>query len=62
MSETTPLTAVVTIGLDVHKSSIRLAAVADGRVLSERTLPYDHYASSATWLSVRFCTVTTGRP
>lgn len=42
MSETTPLTAVVTIGLDVHKSSIRLAAVAGGRVLTERTLPYDH--------------------
>ena len=34
----------VTVGLDVHKSSVRLAAVTRGEVLRERTLAYDHDA------------------
>jgi transposase len=32
----------VAVGLDVHKSSVRLAAVRAGEVLLEVTLPYDH--------------------
>lgn len=32
----------VVVGLDVHKSSVRLAAVRDGELLRERTLGYDH--------------------
>jgi transposase len=32
----------VAVGLDVHKSSVRLAAVGAGEVLREVTLPYDH--------------------
>lgn len=32
----------VAVGLDVHKSSVRLAAVRSGEVLREVTLPYDH--------------------
>jgi transposase len=32
----------VAVGLDVHKSSVRLAAVRAGEVLREVTLPYDH--------------------
>jgi len=32
----------VTVGLDVHKSSVRLAAMSCGEVLRERTLAYDH--------------------
>lgn len=28
----------VVVGLDVHKSSVRLAAVCDGELLRERTL------------------------
>jgi hypothetical protein len=31
----------VTIGLDVHASSIRLAAIRGDELLEERTLPYD---------------------
>src|SRR6266511_6484913 len=31
----------VTVGLDVHARSIRLAAVRAGELLEERTLPYD---------------------
>jgi transposase len=32
----------VAVGLDVHKSSVRLAAVRAGEVLREVTLPFDH--------------------
>ena len=32
----------VVVGLDVHKSSVRLAAVRDGELVRERTLGYDH--------------------
>ena len=32
----------VAVGLDVHKSSVRLAAVRAGELLREVTLPYDH--------------------
>ncbi len=32
----------VTVGLDVPKSSVRLAAVSCGEVLRERTFAYDH--------------------
>ena len=32
----------VAVGLDVHKSSVRLAAVCRGEVLREVTLPYGH--------------------
>ena len=31
----------VFVALDVHKSSIRMAALKDGELLNERTLPYD---------------------
>ena len=34
----------VTIGLDVHARSIRLAAVRADQLLEERTLPYDEEA------------------
>ena len=34
----------VSVGLDVHKNSIRLAAVRADELLEERTLPYDHEA------------------
>jgi hypothetical protein len=34
----------VTIGLDVHASSVRLAAVRGDELLDERTLPYEHGA------------------
>ena len=40
MSNTMP----VTVGLDVHARSVRLAAVRDDELLEERTLPYDHEA------------------
>lgn len=32
----------VVVGLDVHKSSVRLAAVRDGELLREVKLGYDH--------------------
>src|SRR3954453_4914350 len=34
----------VTIGLDVHDASVRLAAVRADELLEERTLPYEHQA------------------
>src|SRR3954451_23965253 len=34
----------VTIGLDVHAASVRLAAVRADELLEERTLPYEHQA------------------
>src|SRR5712691_2790342 len=40
MSECT----TVTVGLDVHARSIRLAAVRADELLEERTLPYDEEA------------------
>lgn len=36
-------TTTVTVGLDVHARSIRLAAVRADELLEERTLPYDHH-------------------
>ena len=32
----------VGVGLDVHKNSVRLAAVSGAELLAEVTLPYDH--------------------
>jgi transposase len=48
----------VTIGLDVHASSIRLAAVRADELLEERTLPYDHEALARAltrWPGARCC-------
>jgi transposase len=44
--------------LDVHKSSVRLAAVCDGELLRERTLGYDHeqlLREVRAWPGVRVC-------
>ena len=54
MSEST----TVTIGLDVHASSVRLAAIRGDELLDERTLPYDLEAVERVlrrWPSVRCC-------
>jgi transposase len=48
----------VTVGLDVHARSIRLAAVRADELLEERTLPYDEDAVERLlrrWPSVRCC-------
>jgi transposase len=48
----------VAIGLDVHASSVRLAAVRADELLDERTLPYDHEAVARAvrrWPRVRCC-------
>jgi hypothetical protein len=48
----------VTIGLDVHASSIRLAAIRGHDLLDERTLAYDHEAverSLRRWPDLRCC-------
>src|SRR5437762_263090 len=48
----------VTIGLDVHARSIRLAAVRADELLEERTLPYDEEAVERVlrrWPGVRCC-------
>ena len=48
----------VTVGLDVHARSIRLAAVRADELLEERTLPYDEEAverALRSWPSVRCC-------
>jgi transposase len=48
----------VTIGLDVHARSIRLAAVRADELLEERTLPYDEEAVERAlrrWPEVRCC-------
>jgi transposase len=48
----------VAIGLDVHASSIRLAAVRGEEVLEERTLPYEHEAVERAvrrWPRARCC-------
>jgi hypothetical protein len=36
--------ARVSVGLDVHASSIRLAVIRGDELLGERTLPYDYEA------------------
>src|SRR5438094_5998894 len=54
MSEST----TVTIGLDVHASSIRFAAIRADELLEERRLPYDEEAVERLlrrWPSVRCC-------
>jgi transposase len=54
MSEST----TVTIGLDVHAGSIRLAAVRGDELLDERTLPYEHEAverAARRWPRARCC-------
>src|SRR5204863_143513 len=48
----------VTVGLDVHARSIRLAAVRADELLDERTLSYDEEAverSLRRWPAVRCC-------
>jgi len=48
----------VTVGLDVHARSVRLAAVRADELLEERTLPYDEEAVERTlrrWPGVRCC-------
>jgi transposase len=48
----------VTIGLDVHAGSVRLAAIRGDELLDERTLPYDCQAverSLRRWPHVRCC-------
>jgi transposase len=48
----------VTVGLDVHKASIRLAALRADELLEQRTLPYDLVASEralARWPGVSCC-------
>ena len=48
----------VTVGLDVHARSIRLAAVRADELLEERTLPYDEEAVARLlrqWPAVRCC-------
>src|SRR5207244_10264770 len=51
-------TTTVTVGLDVHGRSIRLAAVRADELLEERTLPYDEQAVEQVlrrWPVVRCC-------
>src|SRR5881397_3189014 len=48
----------VTVGLDVHARSIRLAAIRADELLEERTLPYDEEAVERAlrrWPAVRCC-------
>src|SRR5215210_5057452 len=48
----------VAVGLDVHKASVRLAAVRGDELLDERTLPYDNEAvarSLSRWPGARVC-------
>jgi transposase len=48
----------VAVGLDVHKSSVRLAAVSAGEVLAEQTLAHDHEAvisAVTSWPAARVC-------
>src|SRR5947209_8013794 len=50
--------STVSVGLDVHAASIRLAAVRADELLDERTLAYDHEAVArelARWPGVRCC-------
>jgi transposase len=51
-------TTPVTVGLDVHARSIRLAAIRDDQLLEERTLPYDEEAVERVlrrWPKVHCC-------
>src|SRR5260221_9005924 len=51
-------TTTVTVGLEVHARSIRLAAVRADELLEERTLPYDEEAVARVlrrWPAVRCC-------
>src|SRR5213080_3914620 len=51
-------TTTVTVGLDVHARSIRVAAVRAEELLEERTLPYDEEAVERAlrrWPGVRGC-------
>ncbi len=51
-------TTTVTVGLDVHARSMRLAAVRADELLEERTLPYDEEAVERVlrrWPGVRCC-------
>src|SRR2546427_8088103 len=51
-------TTTVTVGLDVHARSVRLAAVRADELLEERTLPYDEQAVEQVlrrWPVVRCC-------
>lgn len=36
--------STVSVGLDVHAASIRVAVIGGDQLLDERTLPYDHEA------------------
>jgi len=48
----------VTVGLDVHAHSIRLAAIRGDELVEERTLPYDEEVAEralARWPDVRCC-------
>jgi transposase len=48
----------VGVGLDVHKSSVRLAAVSGGELLAEVTLPYEHERVERevqAWPGARVC-------
>ncbi len=48
----------VVVGLDVHKSSVRLAALRDGELLCEVTLGYDHeqlLREVRVWPGARVC-------
>jgi transposase len=50
--------ATVSVGLDVHAASVRLAAVRADELLEERTLPYDHEAverALGRWPGARVC-------
>jgi hypothetical protein len=53
-----PTTKTVTVALDVHNASVRLAAVRADELLDERTLPYDHAAvgrAVSRWPGARVC-------
>jgi transposase len=53
-----PTTNTVSVALDVHKSSVRLAALRADELLDERTLPYDHAAverAVSRWPGARVC-------
>ena len=55
---TDPRSATVTVGLDVHASSVVLAAVRGDELVEERTVPTDNEAVAsvlARWPAVRAC-------
>lgn len=52
------MSPTVSVGLDVHAASIRLAALRADELIDERTLPYDHEAVErqlARWPGARCC-------